>query len=138
MKSFLSKYSRVFELDILNKIGEYSGSIAEDNMLFRKTTKLKFTIRKSGDLGKIYVVSTKQSKISKGCRKEKRLLRKQFWVAEKDAWAYFNVLLKLKTLESDSEETKNYYRMFRKIIEQEITTNYILSTDFLICPRLFG
>lgn len=138
MKSFLSKYSRVFELDILNKIGEYAGSIAENNMMFRKTTKLKFTLRKRGDLGKIYVISTKQSKISNCCRKEKRLLRKQFWVAEKDAWAYFNVIMKLKTLEANSEETKNYYKMFREIIEKEITMNYILSTDALLCPRMFG
>ena len=127
MKSFLSKYCKKFEEHILNLIGEYAGSVLTDNMYLRISSKLKFTVRQDGNLGKIFMVVHKVSKISSNAILYKKILKPRFWVVCRNGWWHFNVVKKIMALEGQFIGA----RILRECLQHCITENYILCCDEL-------
>ena len=125
MKSFLSKYSKVFEEKILDLIGEYCGSIVTDNMYLRISSKLKFTIRRDGHLGKIYMCVKRASKITSNLVVYRKILKPRFWVVCRNGWWHFNVVKKIRAIESEFILA----RILRECVEEVTTENYILCCD---------
>jgi hypothetical protein len=128
MRSFLHKYCRAFENHILGLIGEYCGSVVDNNLFFSITTNLEFSVTKRRLLGKIYLRTRRVSNISDDFHDEKRILRKHFWIAERNLWVYFHISKRLRLLENRGGIFVNI-KLLREWIDKHSTTDFILTDE---------